>query len=841
MGATINLLTARPLETPERTVRFSVKGVMDKSSEDAGMNPEYSGFYSDTFADGTIGVAISGSVQERESGSQQSTVPGGWISLNGTADNNWDGGTGAWGGVPQDNQVNRPGADDIYSVPQNVAYRFEEQQRKRTNGQLVLQWAPNDDVTATVDYNYYQNKIAKQFNDISVYHSFSGQEAIWTDGPISSPIIYSESYGDPIDVAMGAGDAAEINEGDMFGFNLKWQVNDNLNLFFDGQHSEAERRPDSPWGNDNVLTTAAMVRSGDTIDFTGDIPAIYVDTAGGGMSAADMVVTGSVFTNNKDHSEIDQFRFGGTFEINESSDIDFGISRQEVANRSQSVFVQRNSWTGAGPASDLPDALFPSDTISDKFDASMGDFSEVGGLQALNTYFDWDFNAVRALAEQLYSKDATDLGNSNRMGDCGTAFCASTDYGSDTDRKTTETSTAAYAQYNFSSEVASMPYQVNAGLRYEQTEVESTSVVPVYSRAAWNSDNEVAILGDGDLEYQTETGDYDYWLPSLSFRLNLQEDLVARAAVSKSIARPDYNSIKGGTSLGTIAGGGIGGGSTGNPSLKPYESINYDLSVEWYYGEGSYASAGLFRKEVSNFISSVKTDTTLFNIPNPADGALVDEARANGKQNVADIRKYIAENYESSPYVTVVRDDAGEITNIMIAGNPDTDRDMVFRVDTPANSDVENTIDGLELAVQHVFGESGFGMQANYTMVDSELEYDPFVLQDQEAMIGLSDSANLVAFYDKYGFQARIAYNWRDEFLNSRGQSSGANPQYTEPYSQIDLNVSYELPQLEGMQVFLEGINVTDESIRVHGRDDRQVLGLYQGGARWQLGARYAF
>jgi hypothetical protein len=108
-------------------------------------------------------------------------------------------------------------------------------------------------------------------------------------------------------------------------------------------------------------------------------------------------------------------------------------------------------------------------------------------------------------------------------------------------------------------------------------------------------------------------------------------------------------------------------------------------------------------------------------------------------------------------------------------------------------------------------------------------------------MVGLSDSANLVGFYDKSGFQARVAYNWRDEFLSSRGQETGANPQYTEAYSQIDVNVSYELPQLEGMQVFLEGINVTDEYQRVHGRDKRQLLGLYQGGARWQLGARYSF
>jgi outer membrane receptor for ferrienterochelin and colicin len=91
------------------------------------------------------------------------------------------------------------------------------------------------------------------------------------------------------------------------------------------------------------------------------------------------------------------------------------------------------------------------------------------------------------------------------------------------------------------------------------------------------------------------------------------------------------------------------------------------------------------------------------------------------------------------------------------------------------------------------------------------------------------------------GFQARIAYNWRDEFLNSKGQDTGANPRYTEAYSQIDMSVSYDLPQVEGLTVFVEALNVTDEHIRVHGRAKEQVLNLIESGARYSLGARYSF
>jgi len=166
---------------------------------------------------------------------------------------------------------------------------------------------------------------------------------------------------------------------------------------------------------------------------------------------------------------------------------------------------------------------------------------------------------------------------------------------------------------------------------------------------------------------------------------------------------------------------------------------------------------------------------------------------------------------------------------------------MIFKIDTPANGTDEETIDGWELAIQHAFGESGFGTILNYTMVGSGVEYDNFILKDQPALVGLSDTANAILFYEKDGLQARIAYNWRDEFLNSRGQDTGANPKYTEAYSQIDASVSYDLPQVKGLTVYLEALNITDEYIRVHGRAKEQVLSLIEAGSRYSIGARYSF
>jgi outer membrane receptor protein involved in Fe transport len=54
-----------------------------------------------------------------------------------------------------------------------------------------------------------------------------------------------------------------------------------------------------------------------------------------------------------------------------------------------------------------------------------------------------------------------------------------------------------------------------------------------------------------------------------------------------------------------IRGGGTDGdreGEFGNPDLDPYEAFNFDASVEWYFADASVLSAGVFYKDIENFI-----------------------------------------------------------------------------------------------------------------------------------------------------------------------------------------------------------------------------------------------
>jgi len=165
----------------------------------------------------------------------------------------------------------------------------------------------------------------------------------------------------------------------------------------------------------------------------------------------------------------------------------------------------------------------------------------------------------------------------------------------------------------------------------------------------------------------------------------------------------------------------------------------------------------------------------------------------------------------------------------------------VFNITVPTNQR-SDTLDGFELNVQHMFGESGFGVAFNYTKVDSGLRFDDYSLDTQYPMQGLSDSGNLVLFYDKYGWQVRAAYNWRDKFLNEASGSTGGSlndPDHTESYGQLDVNVTFDVN--ENLSVFVEGINLSNEIQRTHGRHWNMLRTASQSGPRYMFGARYKF
>ena len=426
-------------------------------------------------------------------------------------------------------------------------------------------------------------------------------------------------------------------------------------------------------------------------------------------------------------------------------------------------------------------------------------------------------------------------------GSCGDGFCPSFDTRVGNfvaDKRTQEDQIAVYAQLNLDLFWGDRPVNLDIGLRYEETDVASQAQVPQIDRLDWITDNEVPAVtaqdsnGQAILTFTELTGKYDYLLPNVDFNIEIVDDVLLRASYSETIGRPGYEAIQGGVTVASPCRVDGCDAFSGNPALLPLESTNIDLSAEWYYGESSYVAIGYFTKSVDNFISSgLESDVQLFpDLTHPAVGGLAaDAAAATGSNAAGVVRQYIFDNFPNDPTVDVV--------NSIITGGPNN-TPVNFELRQPTN-ERKAKIDGWEVAIQHTFGDSGFGVLANATFVDGDVAFDKNSLDAQFALTGLSDSANFVAFYDKDRIEARIAYNWRDTFLNGFGMTGSNEPRFTEEYGQWDMSASYDWR--DNYTFYFEGINITGETFREHTRQENMLLQALQTGPRWGFGFRAAF
>lgn len=820
IGSTINIKTARPMDMKGLHASAGIKAVNDTSTRIGDeVTPEVSGIFSNTFADDTVGVALSGSYQERDSSYNAGEVSSGWNSYQ------------------QD-------ANTVAIVPQNFMYSFNDVERKRTNGQLTLQWAPTDTLTTTADYTYSEMDVEQQRQELSSWfgsgaHTGTEWYEATGDGVVSPKFLNNN---DCCEIGFGTGAWGTTNEGESIGLNIDWQATDNLKLALDYHDSSAEARPKDERGSNNVVTGGGYTRTNTTVDFARDIPIMTIQTGAGNLSPDMIIATGTSHRNGYMKTDIEQIQLNGTYEFNDSliKSVDFGLSDTEVSNRSAFSLNQGGNWGGLGytynggnwnAGAGDGDNNFNNDAFTyESVGNLIGSLPNSAGVYGDMIWFDYDqFSSDIANFYRKYPDGQGAFGNVFTHCEPG-VLCTDPVYS--VDRNLTEEQTAAYAQANLGFDIGSMLTLVNLGVRYEKTDVTSVFLLPNYAEQQWLTPNEIQLIADGSTTGKG-SGSYENWLPNLDVSLEVTDDVLVRSSISKTIARPNYQQLQGGAAPdGSQARSfDASSASAGNADLDPFESTNFDLSTEWYYDDSSYISLGYYKKDVKNFIGTTVYKEVIYpGLVNPASGVRLAEAEAavvDQNNRNQEIRNY----YVSKGWVTA----GGELTGDLSVYDP-----LAFTVTAPVNQK-EASIDGFEFAVQHMFGESGFGGIVNYTTVNGDISYDNSVIGvDQFALLGLSDSANLVAFYDRNGIQVRIAYNWRDEFLSATtGGNNQQEPAYTEAYGQFDLSISYDIT--DNLSVQLEGINVTEEDTRVHARSKNAVIFAAEQEARYALGARYTF
>ena len=823
IGSVINIRTPKPLDRPGFQGSIGVKGVIDHTFEDTKVTPEISGIVSQTFADETIGILLSGAYQKREG--SLANFAAGWREGYLGSDSS------SWGSLPppegdwRGNRVeNHPEPTDIYQTTQNAGYDFTNFQRERINGQAVLQWAPSDQLEASVDYTFSQYTLDAQTNSIGVWFNHASTFSSWTDGPVAGPNFYGENFGPGKDLAITGAVAANRNVNHSIGGNLAWNHPDGWRWEIDAHHSTAESKPTSPYGSNIAVGNAIFGVQEQVVDFTTEMPVISVNMYDGSeIQASNIRPAGNAFRNAYMKDRIQEFRLSGgkDFDTGFIDSLDFGVTFTDNKVRSAYGFLQTDSWGGTLQADELPDDFFTPRNLPEDLAGMEGSQS----ADIIPTYFDID---TASLIEFL----------DNAVGICTTPWVGTpTGEGClaefTTDRRLSERTLAPYLQSSHSFDILADEAHLILGLRYEVTDVSSSALVPIPTGTSQVSFNEIGVVYGGDSSFTTLKGSYDNWLPAVDFDVSPMQDLKLRASYSHTITRPGYASLDGGISVGSpIRPAGGSTAASGNPGLLPYKSKNIDLSAEWYYGLDSYVSVGYFNKKIENFIGNDTTQVPLFGLTNPGQGAIFNEAAAavGADAPFSDVLAYVVDNYPDAVEYNAAGDPIG------IIGQPD-DPLVEFIYGQPINNDQTATLSGWEFAVQHSFWDTGFGAILNYTVVNSNVSFDktlPFTAT-QFAVPGASDTANAVLYFDKYGFQARVAYNWREEHL----AGYGLDPFYVEDYGQFDVSASYEFDN--GISIFAEGINVTNEDRRGHMRADQAAYFAAPGYARYAAGVRFTW
>ncbi|WP_158969221.1 TonB-dependent receptor [Paraglaciecola sp. L3A3] len=708
MGGTVNVSTAKPFDNTGFQLVGSAKGVYESLSEKT--SPAASVLISNTFADDSFGALLAISHQQRDVQINRIETAG-WRP-NQTIENSRD-------GVLFENAY----------IPRNWDQIVDQQERTRTNASLVLQYAPSEDVTVTVDGFVSKFEVDSVATDLASWFEPDRVGSAQIDEATGTLLSFTQNIG--LD-AQGSGNPATDfvshtrNSRDSttqgFGVNVEWAITDQLEATFDISTSDAEN---DRAGQDRFNVVGIINEF--EFDNTGSIPTVRHDGFDNGslpdasLSRLHYNEKGNTFS---DEDEVTEFK--ADFVYTADSDVfqtaRFGAYRQEREKSSFQIFGSQCVYCGYGTAAPNDVIEFQAFTAKNYFPGLIDTFYSYDG----DKYVDFLASDGNAIETSLQNNRYT----------------------------INEDITTLYMDFTFVHDLGDMPLTVNLGARYAQTSVDVFAVQSFISDVVKTTDETLFANHFAAPNDIVGSADYANLLPSINVKLDIQDDMVLRFASYDSLTRPTMSQMSPATTFNEPRRQNLTA-QGGNPDLKPFTSENWDISYEWYYGDASFFTFAVFNKEVENFIvttTGIETYTmtdrmgpdflcSTTNTALCADANVADIAELNGAQ----------EDY------TVSR---------------------------PRNSE-SGTVSGYEIAVTHVF-DNGFGFIANATVVDSSSS-EGFALE------GLGDSQNIVAFYEAEDWQARIAFNNRESFLRLVDNGSTGEPVNTETYGQWDISGSYDI------------------------------------------------
>lgn len=854
IAGTVNLITRKPFDSPDRLVAFSAKANYGDFREE--VTPSFSALFSDSWETkaGKFGFLIAGSRSEYKS--RGDGVGLGNFHSRGDAFiptlDQWGGITGVDPSSPVDGPA-LPGqpAGSVWHVPVAIHMSTADNDRERTGFTTSLQWA-NTDNTIVATLEHINSDASLEWNERQIgqaaqgFRGFMGSSQNWTEDLENGYPLTTDNGFVTSGIALGVSPETPFfyrsrwnyNENTVkdTSFNLKLKPSDRLTLVLDYQHIDSEKvvhnysmsgqtrgnhvhvvspyfldmrgeRPTVEFLSDNILTAGWSPNS----DWNGPVPNVFL---GSGMEQEE-----------HNTAKADSYKFDVTYELDgvfTAIKTGFYYSDKDLTVRDTAY----EGWSAIGTPWDMNDrnaaAAVNRPELFERVDFS--DYYNGKVLQGnVNNFLFPKMDLVRNYAESLRQgcrdgwHNATSSAANN--GVCTGTYVPYADkpnrvegpFAAHNISSSNEQRTEFYLRTDFELVNQDIPVKGNLGLRYVSYELESTGafVQPQITRRGEPGTSLNAVmqqpeylryynLASGESELSTVEGtDYDTILPSFNVNFGLTDEIVLRFGISKGLYYPslvdarnislldldytrrlqtpgaDYdeetNPVVGIDDIEVTA-------LAGNPYLEPEESVNSDLSVEWYFAPAGYVTAGLFHKKLDNIIRNRQFDLDV---------------------------TYNGEEYDVSAY-------------------------------GPANTG-SGTIRGVEFSYSQFYDMlpgawSGLGLQFNFTYIDQSGLEDPNEIS--EGTLGFDENGNPIADnrntfrvfsglplqgysdknmnivgmyeYDKISF--RLAYTWRSEYLLTLRESEEYVPAFAKASGMMDASLYYSIN--DNWKVGIEGSNL---------------------------------
>lgn len=780
LSGTINLRTRLPFDANGRVVSASAAVTRFDLADKTGYT--LSGLVSDRWKTGIGEIGLMANVSYQETSFRQDEVVV----------------------EPYRRRTDIPGyiGQNIFA-PQGGGVKTGFGDRQRTSVALAAQWKPADNLEFYAQFLRADYRYQDQGTSFFIYDDPMPitPGSTWT---VENNIATSGSFRNGrVDSVTFAADR-ETSTSD-YSFGLKWDLSSRLKLSTDAQflRSRAEQTvmnltisafnpnvspiddPDVPGPGPDFGSDWDFI-----FDNRGSIPQFRTNPSGYLANINNYGFTAVLpYAEDNDaegfawRADLD-WDFGDDFLKNVRAGVRYtdkdAINRSTTFGTWTAVGTACANWGGAGGChrvSDFPDQV--------ELNPMTPDFLRGSGSDIIGPHYQWRLSQVRNPASVFAFLGRSPINQTLGFRSFDDPAAVVSDIN--------ENTYAAYVRARFGADLGGgMEFDGNIGVRVVRTESGATGVQTLtYRNPTFVQPDPGNPVAPPNITLRTDldgANEYTNVLPSLNLRLKITPQLQLRFAASKNSARPNFGQLNSTFGISPTYSGNstlpdradntqpvsatnpyIGTGtSNGSPLLKPERVTQFDAALEYYFDRVGFVYVTGFYKEIKDLLFEV-----------------------NGFETYA------------LPGVGDVRFSITRLSNVN-----------------------KGKVKGFEVGGQRFFDFlpapfDGLGIQANYTYVDSNAG----IIAASEITGGQSipvplvnlskHSFNLIGLYEKDGFNLRVAYNWRDDYLEgTRNTGTGNLPIFGEAYGVLDASASYDFTP--NIALTLDVQNVLNSEFRTY-------------------------